>query len=119
MTERSETKSTYSRREALRMMAVTGAVGLVAPNLLGKPAFGATPPASPTGRVVVGMSQEPTVFNPLMPHTEVDDAVHFSVFDALVRMDPKGVFHPNLASEVPSQKNGGISEDGLQWRVRL
>jgi peptide/nickel transport system substrate-binding protein len=119
MSERSMSGSKYSRRDALRLMAIGGAAGLITPNLLGKPAFGATPPASPTGRVVVGMSQEPTVFNPLMPHIEVDDAVHFSVFDALVRMDPKGVLYPNLASEVPSQKNGGISEDGLQWRVRL
>ncbi len=115
--DRSGTK--VSRRDALRLMALGGAAGLVAPNLLGRPAYGATAPAKPTGRVVVGMSQEPTVFNPLMPHIEVDDAVHFSVFDALVRMDPKGEFHPNLAAEVPSQKNSGISEDGLQWRVKL
>ena len=54
-----------------------------------------------------------------MAHIEVDDAVHFSVFDALFRIDPKGVLQPNLAAEVPSQKNGGISEDGLQWRIRL
>ena len=119
MTERSNTKSNYSRRDALRLMAIGGAAGLIAPNLLGKPAFAQNPPASPTGRVVVGLSQEPTVFNPLMPHTEVDDAVHFSVFDALVRMDPKGVLQPNLVVEVPSQKNGGISEDGLTWRIRL
>ncbi|WP_394886171.1 peptide ABC transporter substrate-binding protein [Mesorhizobium sp. AaZ16] len=119
MTERSNTKSTYSRRDALRLMAIGGAAGLIAPNLLGKPAFAQNPPASPTGRVIVGFSQEPTVFNPLMPHTECDDAVHFSVFDALVRMDSKGVLQPNLVVEVPSQKNGGISEDGLLWRVRL
>jgi peptide/nickel transport system substrate-binding protein len=100
-------------------MAIGGAAGLIAPNLLGKPAFAQTPPASPTGRVVVGFSQEPTVFNPLMPHTECDDAVHFSVFDTLVRMDPKGVLQPNLVVEVPSQDNGGISEDGLVWRIRL
>jgi peptide/nickel transport system substrate-binding protein len=54
-----------------------------------------------------------------MAHIEVDDAVHFSVFDALFRMDAKGVLQPNLAAEVPSQKNGGISEDGLNWRIRL
>jgi peptide/nickel transport system substrate-binding protein len=112
-------RSNYSRRDALRMLAAGGAAGLIAPNLLGRPAFAAAPPAGPTGQLVVGMSQEPTVFNPLMPHIEVDDAVHFSVFDALVRMDPQGVFRPNLAAEVPSQTNGGISEDGLQWRVRL
>jgi peptide/nickel transport system substrate-binding protein len=103
MTDRSEITSTYSRRDTLRMMALTGAAGLVAPNLLGKPAFGQTAPASPTGRIVVGLSQEPTVFNPLMTKIEVDDGVHFSLFDALLRIDPKGVFQPNLAVEVPTR----------------
>ena len=119
MTDRSKITSTYSRRDTLRMMALTGAAGLVAPNLLGKPAFGQTPPASPSGRIVVGLSQEPTVFNPLMTKTETDDGVHFSMFDALLRIDPEGVLQPNLAVEVPSQENGGISADGLQWRFRL
>ena len=119
MAKRFTHRSTYSRRDALRMMGAAGAAGLVAPNLLGKPAFGQTPPASPAGRVVVGLSQEPTVFNPLMAKIEVDDGVHFSVFDALFRIDPEGVIQPNLAVEVPDQKNGGISEDGLQWRIHL
>ncbi|WP_037468515.1 peptide ABC transporter substrate-binding protein [Sinorhizobium fredii] len=117
MTKDSTTKSGYSRRDALRLMAAGGVACFAAPNLLGKPAFAET--ANPTGRVVVGLSQEPTVFNPLMAHIEVDDAVHFSLFDALFRMDPKGVLQPNLAAEVPTQKNGGISEDGLKWRIRL
>lgn len=119
MTKRSKTNSTYSRRDALRLMALGGAAGLTAPNLLGKPAFAKAPPTGPTGRVVVGLSQEPTVFNPLMAHIETDDAVHFSIFDALFRIDPQGVIQPNLAAEVPSEKNGGISKDGLNWRVRL
>lgn len=119
MTKDFTTGSTYSRREALRLMAAGGVACFAAPNLFGKPAFAQDLPTTATGRVVVGLSQEPTVFNPLMAHTEVDDAVHFSVFDALFRMDPKGVLQPNLAAEVPTQKNGGISQDGLQWRVRL
>jgi peptide/nickel transport system substrate-binding protein len=100
-------------------MAIGGAAGLIAPNLLGKPVHARTSQASPTGRVIVGLGQEPTVFNPLMVHIEVDDGVHFSVFDALFRVDPQGVIQPNLAVEVPNQKNGGISEDGLKWRIRL
>lgn len=110
---------TFSRRAALRIMAAGGAAGLFAPNLLGRPAFAQTPPAAPTGRIVVGLSQEPTVFNPLMPHIEVDDGVAFSVFDALFRITPEGVIVPNLATEVPSVANGGLSEDGLTWRIRL
>jgi peptide/nickel transport system substrate-binding protein len=101
------------------MVAIGGAVGLFAPNLLGKPAFARNSPEKPSGRVIVGLGQEPTVFNPLMAHIEVDDGVHFSVFDALFRIDPQGVIQPNLAVEVPNQKNGGISQDGLKWRIRL
>jgi peptide/nickel transport system substrate-binding protein len=119
MNEHSKSNTNFSRRQALRMMAIGGAAGLFAPNLLGKPAFAQTPPASPNGRVIVGVTQEPTVFNPLMPHIEVDDNVAFSIFDALFRIDPEGVIVPNLAVEVPSQANGGISEDGLEWRIRL
>jgi peptide/nickel transport system substrate-binding protein len=119
MNEQSKPKANYSRREALQMMAIGGAAGFLAPNLLGKSAFAQTPPANPTGRIIVGLSQEPTVFNPLMAHIEVDDGVHFSLFDALFRIDPQGVIQPNLAAEVPSQENGGISEDGLDWRIRL
>ncbi len=119
MTNHDKTNSGYTRRDALRLMAASGAVGLIAPSLLGKPAFAQTPPAAPKGRIVVGLSQEPTVFNPLMPHIETDDGVNFSVFDALFRIDVDGVIVPNLATEVPTQANGGISEDGLNWRVHL
>jgi peptide/nickel transport system substrate-binding protein len=118
MTKCSGTMSKYARRDALKM-AASGAVGLMAPNLLGKPAYARSPSAGPSGRIVVGLSQEPTVFNPLMVHIEVDDGVHFSLFDALFRIDPKGVIVANLAKEVPTIQNGGISEDGLKWRIRL
>jgi peptide/nickel transport system substrate-binding protein len=119
MTDISRTQAVYSRRNALQILAAGGAAGLFAPQLLGSPAFAQTPPATPTGRVVVGLSQEPTVFNPLMPHIEVDDGVNFSMFDALFRINPEGVIVPNLALDVPSQDNGGISADGLQWRIQL
>lgn len=118
MTNNAKSGSGLSRRHVLGLMGASAAA-LLAPNLLGKPALGQTPPDSPTGRVIVGVSQEPTVFNPLMPKIEVDDNIHFSVFDALFRINEDGVIVPNLATEVPTQENGGISEDGLQWRIQL
>ena len=45
MTKNSTTTSNYSRRQALRLMAIGGAAGFIAPNLLGKPAFAKTPAA--------------------------------------------------------------------------
>ncbi|MCA0921405.1 peptide ABC transporter substrate-binding protein [Pseudooceanicola nanhaiensis] len=109
-------KHGITRRGAIQML---GAGALLAPNLLGKPAFAQTPPEAPAGRIIVGQTQESTVLNPLLPHIEVDDAVIFSLFDALFRVTPGGEIMPNLASEVPTQENGGISADGLQWRIKL
>ncbi|WP_134500605.1 peptide ABC transporter substrate-binding protein [Microvirga pakistanensis] len=112
-----KTMKALTRRGALGLLGSAGAA-LMAPNLLGKPAFAQTKGA-PSGRIIVGLVQEPTVFNPLMVKIEVDDGVHFSLFDALFRFTPEGELVPNLATEVPSQANGGISEDGKEWRVKL
>jgi peptide/nickel transport system substrate-binding protein len=119
MTDTNSPKSGYSRRDALRLTAAGGLATFVAPHVLCGTAFAQGKDKGSKGRVVVGVSQEPTTFNPLMVHGETDDAVIFSVFDALIRIDPKGVMQPNLAAEVPSVANGGISKDGLSWRVRL
>lgn len=127
MTDHSSSKPLYLRRDVLGLLGIGGVGGLVAYNLLGKsgPADSESgnrtgrPQAKRTGEIIVGLSQEPTVFNPLMVHAETDDGVCFSMFDALVRINPNGVIEPNLAVEVPSLENGGISEDGLNWRVRL
>ncbi|MFD2238004.1 peptide ABC transporter substrate-binding protein [Aureimonas populi] len=119
MTDVRPTVPATTRRHALKMLALTGAAGAFLPHLMGRTALAATPPSEPTGRLIVGFSQEPTVFNPLMPRIEVDDGVHFSLFDALFRIDPEGAFQPALAAEVPTTENGGISEDGLEWRVKL
>lgn len=71
------------------------------------------------GQLIISFSQEPTVFNPHMPHIEVDDGIHFSLFDPLFYVDPEGKFVAALAAEVPTVENGGISADGLTWKVKL
>jgi peptide/nickel transport system substrate-binding protein len=77
------------------------------------------PPAKPTGQVVVGLSQEPTAFNPLMPGIEVDETVWMQIFNTMWVADPKGNLIPDLAVEIPSEANGGISDGGLAWKVKL
>lgn len=54
-----------------------------------------------------------------MPHIEVDEGIHFSIFDPLFYVDEKGAFVAALAAEVPTVENGGISADGLAWKVKL
>ncbi len=119
MTKDESNIAEMNRRSALRLMALTGAAGMFAPALLGRGAAAQTPPDAPKGRIIVGLSQEPTVFNPLMLKIEVDDGLHFSIFDPLFYTDAEGNILPRLAVEVPTQENGGISEDGLEWRVKL
>ena len=109
-----------TRRQALTMMMLASASGIVMPGLIGKDkAFAATPPEKPTGQLIIGFSQEPTVFNPHLLHIEVDEGIHFSIFDPLFGVDPDGKFFPQLAAEVPTVENGGISADGLTWKVKL
>lgn len=115
---KNETGLNPSRRHVLGMMLAGGAVGVFAPNMLGRDKAMAQSGA-PTGQMILGFSQEPTVFNPHLPHIEVDDGVHFALYDSLWTIDPEGLFQASLCTEVPTVENGGISEDGLQWRIKL
>lgn len=80
---------------------------------------GSAPPSTPKGVVVVGLSQEPTAFNPLMPGIECDEVVWTNVFSTLWTAEPDGSLKPDLAIAIPSQTNGGITEGGLAWTVKL
>jgi len=106
-------RSGPSRRTFLNLTVVGGAATLLAPGML------RAQPAKPTGQVIAGISQEPTVFNPLMPHIEVDEGVYFQVYNPLWGVAPDGSFTPQLAAEIPSVENGGLSADGLNWKVKL
>jgi peptide/nickel transport system substrate-binding protein len=107
-----------TRREALGVLAGTGAAAMLG-TLAGSGAVLAAETPKKGGQVVVGLSQEPTVFNPLRPHIEVDHGVHFGLFDSLWRVDEHAQFVPNLAVEVPSVKNGGISKNALDYTFKL
>lgn len=100
-----------------RGVLALGAAGIAATSVRAQPT--PRPPERPRGQVIVGLSQEPTVFNPLMPAIEVDQGVWWNLFSPLWYIDPDGNFVPDLAAEVPSQANGGISADGLVWKVKL
>jgi peptide/nickel transport system substrate-binding protein len=108
--------SGLSRRSLLALATAGGALPLLG---LSPARADSKPPAKPTGQVIAGISQEPTVFNPLLLHIEVDEGVYMNLFSPLWSVDPKGNFVPELVSEVPTIANGGISADGLTWRLKL
>ena len=117
------TKNKMMRPTRRRLMA-TGAAGAamawLGPQTGWAPrAQAATPPDKPTGQAVIGFSQEPTVFNPLMLHIEVDEGVYFNLFSPLWPPGPDGNLIPDLVTEIPTVENGGMSADGLNWRLKL
>ncbi len=105
-----------SRRQILAMLGI-GLAGTAMSGLIGSGT--ALAQDAPKGQIVLGFSQEPTVFNPHLLHIEVDEGVYFALFDPLFGVDDRGEFVPCLAAEVPTVANGGISADGLKWRVKL
>ena len=106
----------FTRRQSLKFFGAAGLTAM-ASSFLGVGAAQAK--AAPKGQIIVGFSQEPTVFNPHLLHIEVDEGVYFAIFDPLIDVDPKGNFYPLLAKEVPTVENGGISADGLTYKLKL
>jgi peptide/nickel transport system substrate-binding protein len=106
----------FTRRSVLAVSASLAAE-LTVPSALAQ-TVGA-PPARPRGQVIAGLSQEPTIFHPLMPMIEVDQGVWWNLFSTLWYVDPAGRLVPDLAREVPTPQNGGISADGLTWKIKL
>lgn len=70
--------------------------------------------------VIIGMTQEPVNFNALLyVNSGTEEVPEACVFDALWDMNAKGEFVPNLAARVPTLENGGISPDGMVWKIEL
>lgn len=109
----------HPTRRGLLAIGAAAAAGLAAPGTVLAQGRPANPPDKPRGQVVAALSQEPTVFNPLMPGIEVDQGVWWQLFSPLWYIDPQGRFVPDLAKDVPSVENGGLSADGLTWKIKL
>jgi peptide/nickel transport system substrate-binding protein len=72
------------------------------------------------GRIIIGARDEPAQLNPIIaePAREMRVSVAAAIHDSLWRLSPAGEV-PNLALEVPTVSNGGISADGQTYTVRL
>jgi peptide/nickel transport system substrate-binding protein len=85
------------------------------------PAPESTAPTGPVmgGTVTIGQEQEPdklvAQWTPLTVSYEVSALVN----EFLLRYSPESEIVPNLATEVPSIENGGLSEDGLTYTFNL
>ncbi|MEA2513370.1 MAG: peptide/nickel transport system substrate-binding protein [Thermomicrobiales bacterium] len=116
-----------NRRELIKRGAALG-VGVTALGTLTSAATAA--PASSSrrtvtrgqegGTILVGTSQEAVNYNPLLyANNGPETAPEVLMFDSLMKLLPDGTLSPNLAAEVPTVENGGISADGLTWTFKL
>ena len=81
-----------------------------------EPAAGA--PAA-GGKISVGSAVEPETWNPLLSGQMAVQEVGRLLFSGLVLQNDKGEWIADLAAEVPTVANGGISSDGLTITYRL
>ncbi len=91
-----------------------------------------TPPPTPTlpplalavdvleDAIVVPISIDPPSFNAYLNNSGYESLVGELVYGALAEIGSDGNFYPELASQLPTLANGGLSEDGLTviWKLR-
>jgi peptide/nickel transport system substrate-binding protein len=73
----------------------------------------------PSGVLRVANYVEPTTLNPLLISNTGENFIASLAFDMLVTLDDKGNDVPDLASQVPTLSNHGISKDGLTITYKL
>ena len=71
------------------------------------------------GRIVIGSLYEPSTLNPLTAELVSAQEVASLIFSGLVFMDDQGAWKPDIANEVPTIQNGGVSSDGKVVTYRL
>ncbi len=71
------------------------------------------------GVLRVGADEEPDGLNLMYAHSAASDEISGLLFSFLLRYDRNGNYVPDLASVVPSLRNGGISRDGKTIVVHL
>jgi peptide/nickel transport system substrate-binding protein len=64
------------------------------------------------GIVRLAIIQEPNTLNPVISGLIDEGYMEGAIFNGLVKQDDRGNVLPDLATEVPSLANGGISSDG-------
>jgi peptide/nickel transport system substrate-binding protein len=69
-------------------------------------------PWTEAGTVRIGLYEEPDTLNPVISSMAFASDVFQLIFDGLIRYDGKGHAIPDLARELPTFANGGISRDG-------
>lgn len=85
------------------------------------PTTAPSPTAGPKrgGKVTMAVWQSPVTLNPLLGTQTVMDEVLVFIVEGFTKVMPDGSRVPNLAKEVPTLQNGGVSADGKTITYKL
>ena len=77
-------------------------------------------PPQPGGVVNFLLYEDPDTLNPLIGQTTIAVQVSLAIREGLTYHDPDGNFQPQLAAELPTLENGGVSEDlsTVTWKLK-
>lgn len=90
------------------------AVATVAPTSVPE----STQPAGPKD-LTLSLTSNPESLNPLYASTWYTETVFDMILLPLWNINDQGEYQPELAEEVPTLKNGGVSSDGLTITIKL
>jgi peptide/nickel transport system substrate-binding protein len=70
--------------------------------------------------IIISIPIDPPSFNAYLNDTGYEALVGELVYGALAEIGPDGNYYPELAADLPTLANGGLSEDGLTvtWKLR-
>jgi peptide/nickel transport system substrate-binding protein len=71
------------------------------------------------GVVRLGEDEEPDSLNLMFAHTAATDTISGLLYSFVLRYDARGNYVPDLATQVPTLRNGGVSRDGTRIVVHL
>ena len=77
------------------------------------------PPAANAGTAIITFVQEPTTLSPLYAEQWFSTITTQFWLKSLWSFDPENKPVPEIAAEIPTPDNGGLSEDGLTLTIKL
>jgi peptide/nickel transport system substrate-binding protein len=75
--------------------------------------------AAPSSQLRLTLNQEPDTLNPFYSGLRATFTVTQAIFNGLVVVNEQGNYEGDLAAEVPTIENGGVSADGLTITSKL
>ncbi|MEA2523364.1 MAG: peptide/nickel transport system substrate-binding protein, partial [Thermomicrobiales bacterium] len=121
-----------SRRDAIRRLTALGLSAPVAATIAARVVPASAAPrhlvtrttlnqeAAGDGTLIVGTETEIEGFDPARGIALATNRVQSAIFEGMVKYQPGTVdLIPLLATEIPTQENGGISADGLSYTFKL